>query len=68
MVGKDGVVGVASALDSKIALTQAIVQLSGEAFVCEAAAFKGVAMQGPSRGGCRSLFSCRAGNTTPAPI
>lgn len=45
MVGKDGVVGVASALDGKIALTQAIVQLPGEAFVCEAAAFKGVAMQ-----------------------
>jgi CRP-like cAMP-binding protein len=42
---KDGVVGVAAALDSKIALTQATVQLSGQAFVCEAAAFKGVAMQ-----------------------
>jgi CRP-like cAMP-binding protein len=45
MVGKDGVVGVAAALDSKIALTQGIVQLPGEAFVCEATAFKGVAMQ-----------------------
>jgi CRP-like cAMP-binding protein len=45
MVGKDGVVGAAAALDSKIALTQAIVQLPGDAFVCDAATFKGVAMQ-----------------------
>jgi CRP-like cAMP-binding protein len=45
MVGKDGVVGVAAALDSKIALTQAIVQLPGDAFVCDASAFKGVALQ-----------------------
>jgi CRP-like cAMP-binding protein len=45
MVGKDGVVGAAPALDSKIALTQAIVQLPGNAFVCDAATFKGVAMQ-----------------------
>lgn len=45
MVGKDGVVGVAAALDSKIALTQAIVQLPGDALVCDAATFKGVAMQ-----------------------
>jgi CRP-like cAMP-binding protein len=45
MVGKDGVVGVAAALDSKIALTQAIVQLAGDALVCDAATFKGVALQ-----------------------
>src|ERR1700712_1542541 len=45
MVGKDGVVGAAAALDSKIALTQAIVQLAGPALVCDAATFKGVAMQ-----------------------
>ena len=45
MVGKDGVVGVGAALDSKVALTQAIVQLAGPALVCDAATFKGVAMQ-----------------------
>jgi CRP-like cAMP-binding protein len=45
MVGKDGVVGVAAALDSKIALTQAIVQLPGDAFVCDAAVFKSTVMQ-----------------------
>jgi CRP-like cAMP-binding protein len=45
MVGKDGAIGVASALDGKIAMSRAIVQLSGDAFVCDPAAFKGVAMQ-----------------------
>src|SRR4051794_14137987 len=45
MVGKDGVVGASSALDSKTALTQAIVQLPGAALVCDSATFKGVAMQ-----------------------
>jgi CRP-like cAMP-binding protein len=45
MVGKDGLVGGAAALDSKVALTQAIVQLPGDAFVCDAAAFKGIALQ-----------------------
>ena len=45
MVGKDGVVGAAAALDSKIALTQGIVQLPGDAFFCDAATFKGIAMQ-----------------------
>src|SRR6195952_4735374 len=45
MVGKDGVVGAAAALDSKVALTQAIVQLPGNALVCDAAVFKGIAMQ-----------------------
>ncbi|SHI06175.1 Crp/Fnr family transcriptional regulator [Bradyrhizobium erythrophlei] len=45
MVGKDSIVGVAAAMDSKLAFTQAIVQLPGDAFVCDASAFKGVAMQ-----------------------
>jgi CRP-like cAMP-binding protein len=45
MVGKDGAIGIASALDGKIAMSRAIVQLSGNAVVCEPAAFKGAAMQ-----------------------
>ena len=45
MVGRDGVIGAAAALDSKLALTQAIVQIPGDAFVCSAAALKGVALQ-----------------------
>src|SRR3978361_141428 len=45
MVGKDGVVAGAAALDSKLALTQAILQLPGDAFMCDAATFKGIALQ-----------------------
>src|SRR3954470_22651579 len=45
MVGKDGAVGMASALDGKVALSRAIVQLGGDAMVCDPAAFKGTAMQ-----------------------
>jgi CRP-like cAMP-binding protein len=45
MVGKDGAIGVASALDGKVALSRAIVQLSGDAMVCDPAAFRGTALQ-----------------------
>jgi CRP-like cAMP-binding protein len=45
MVGKDGAVGTASALDGKVAMCRAVVQLSGDAMVCEPAAFKGTALQ-----------------------
>jgi CRP-like cAMP-binding protein len=45
MVGRDGAVGIASALDGKISMSRGIVQLAGDAFVCEPAAFKSVAMQ-----------------------
>src|SRR4051794_15835571 len=45
MVGRDGAVGIASALDGKIAMSRAVVQLGGDAIICEPAAFKAVAMQ-----------------------
>jgi hypothetical protein len=45
MVGKDGAIAIASALDGKIAISRAIVQLGGDAKVCDPAAFKGAAMQ-----------------------
>ena len=45
MVGKDGAIGMASALDGKIAVSRAIVQLGGNAFVCDPRAFKSTAMQ-----------------------
>jgi hypothetical protein len=45
MVGKDGAVGLASALDGKVALSRAIVQLSGDAMVCDPSAFKGAVLQ-----------------------
>ena len=48
MVGKDGAIGMASALDGKIAMSRAITQLGGDAMVCDPAAFKGAAMQSES--------------------
>ena len=45
MVGRDGAVGIASALDGKVAMSRAIVQLSGDAMVCDPAAFRGAALQ-----------------------
>jgi CRP-like cAMP-binding protein len=48
MVGRDGVVGASAALDGKMALSRAIVQLSGEAIVCGLAGLRGAAMQSQS--------------------
>jgi CRP-like cAMP-binding protein len=45
MIGNDGAVGMASALDGKIALSRAIVQLDGEAVLCDSAAFRGAVLQ-----------------------
>jgi len=45
MVGKDGAIGIASALDGKLALCSAVVQLAGDALVCDSAAFRGAALQ-----------------------
>jgi hypothetical protein len=40
MVGKDGAIGLASALDGKVSMSRAIVQLGGDAIVCSPEAFK----------------------------
>src|ERR1041385_789495 len=48
MVGNDGAVGISSALDGRIALSQAVVQLGGEAMVCDPAAFPGAVPQSES--------------------
>jgi CRP-like cAMP-binding protein len=48
MVGRDGVVGAAAALDGKISLSRAIVQLGGSAFKCDVDALKGAALQSQS--------------------
>jgi CRP-like cAMP-binding protein len=45
MVGNDGAVGMGSALDGKIAISRAIVQLSGHAMVCDPSTFKAAALQ-----------------------
>jgi len=48
MVGRDGGLGLASALDGKVAMSRAIVQLSGDAMVCDHTAFRGAALQSES--------------------
>jgi len=48
MVGRDGAVGISSALDGKVAVCRAIVQLGGDAMVCDQAAFRGAALQSES--------------------
>ena len=45
MIGRDGAVGAASALDGKISLTQAIVQLGGDAWTCHPDQLKELALQ-----------------------
>jgi CRP-like cAMP-binding protein len=45
MVGRDGLVGASAALDGKISLSRAIVQLSGTAGMCEVDALKSAALQ-----------------------
>ena len=45
MVGRDGVVGAGSALDGKISLNQAIVQLAGDAIECDVEALADAAYQ-----------------------
>jgi CRP-like cAMP-binding protein len=45
MVGKDGGIGIASALDGRVAMSRAIVQLGGDAMVCDPVAFRGAALQ-----------------------
>jgi CRP-like cAMP-binding protein len=48
MVGNDGAVGMAQALDGRIAMSQAIVQLGGDAMVCDPTAFRGAVLQSES--------------------
>jgi CRP-like cAMP-binding protein len=48
MVGKDGVVGAAAALNGGISLSRAIVQMAGDAFACQPSALKGTVMQSHS--------------------
>lgn len=45
MIGRDGAVGLAAALDSNIAFSRAVVQLGGKAMICDQNAFRGAALQ-----------------------
>lgn len=48
MVGRDGVVGASPALDGKIAMNQAIVQLAGDGLVCGSDEFKAAVLKSPT--------------------
>jgi CRP-like cAMP-binding protein len=48
MVGRDGVVGASSALDGRVSLNRAIVQIGGDALVCDVPGFKGAVLQSES--------------------
>jgi CRP-like cAMP-binding protein len=48
IVGRDGVIGASAALDGRMALNRAVIQLSGEAMVCSLAGLRGAAMQSQS--------------------
>ncbi len=48
MVGKDGIVGASAALDGKISLSRAIVQIGGDAMTCELDVIRKAAMQSHS--------------------
>jgi CRP-like cAMP-binding protein len=47
MIGNDGVVGAAAALDGKISLSRGIIQLGGEIIVCDTDALNSAALQSP---------------------
>lgn len=47
MVGRDGAVGASAALDGRVSLSRAIVQLGGEMIACEIEAIRSAAMNSP---------------------
>ncbi len=47
MVGMDGVVGASAALDGRISLSRGIIQLAGDAIVCDIDGLKSAALKSP---------------------
>ncbi|MDB5583504.1 MAG: Cyclic nucleotide-binding protein [Bradyrhizobium sp.] len=47
MVGRDGVVGASAALDGRVSLSRGIIQLAGDAIVCDIDGLKSVALKSP---------------------
>jgi CRP-like cAMP-binding protein len=45
MVGRDGVIGALAALDGRISLSRAVVQISGHGAICDVEALKRASMQ-----------------------
>jgi CRP-like cAMP-binding protein len=48
MVGRDGVVGASAALDGKISLSRGIIQLGGDAIICNIDKLKAAALASPT--------------------
>jgi CRP-like cAMP-binding protein len=48
MVGRDGIVAASPALDSRLSLTRAVVQIAGSALVCEAGVFRSAVLESPT--------------------
>jgi CRP-like cAMP-binding protein len=48
MVGRDGVVGAAAALNGRISLSRAIVQIGGDGFSCDVEQLKSAALESPA--------------------
>jgi CRP-like cAMP-binding protein len=48
MVGRDGAVGVSAALDGRISLSRAIIQIPGQGLSCEIEPLKSAAMESPA--------------------
>ena len=48
MVGRDGAVGISAALDGRISLSRAIIQIGGEGLACDIETLKKAAMESPS--------------------
>lgn len=48
MVGRDGVLAAASALDGRISFSRGVVQLGGDLIACDAGVLKAAALQSPS--------------------
>ena len=45
MVGRDGIVGALAALDGRISFSRAIIQIAGDAFMCDVRLLKQTAMK-----------------------
>jgi CRP-like cAMP-binding protein len=54
MVGRDGALGMASALGGQIAMSRAIIQLSGDAMVCDPAALRAAVLQSEPACNCHA--------------
>ena len=55
MVGRDGIIGAGAALNGRVSLNRAVVQIAGQSLACEIEALKGVLVKHPA---ARSRVMC----------